>query len=88
MSTSTRGSARTRLPAPAHLPDRRVEVAKGIAAFIGTALVVVGLPIVLFSAFGTPLPDESPRLDWLTEPTTSDVVLGVLAAVVWLAWAH
>ncbi len=63
-------------------------MAQGVAAFIGTALVVFGLPVVLYSAFGTPWPDESPRLDWLTEPTTSDVVLGVLAAVVWLAWAH
>ncbi len=88
LSTTTRGSARSRLPAPVKLPDRRVEVAKGIAAFLGTVLVVVGLPILLYSAFGSPWPDESPRLDWLTEPTTSDVVLGVLAAVVWLAWAH
>jgi hypothetical protein len=88
LSTTTRKSTGSRSPAPVQLPDRRVEVAKGIAAFLGTALVVVGLPVLLLSAFGTPWPDESPRVDWLTEPTTSDVVLGVLAVVVWLAWAH
>ncbi len=88
LSTTTQRSVRGRLPAPVKLPDRRVEVAKGIIAFLGTVLVVVGLPYLLLSAFGTPWPDEAPRLDWLTEPTTSEVVLGVLAGVVWLAWAH
>jgi DNA-binding SARP family transcriptional activator len=84
-STAKRPS---RLPTPVHLPSRRVEVAKGLLAFVATALVVVGLPVLLASTFGSPWPDTRPSLEWVTGPTTADVMLGVLAVVVWLGWAH
>ncbi len=77
-----------RLPAITKVPSRGAQVAKGLAALVGTALIVVGVPLALLSAFGTPWPDEAPSLQWLTEPTTTEALMGVLAAVVWLAWAH
>ncbi len=55
---------------------------------LGTFVVVVGLPMFLVSAFGTPWPDSTPSVEWLTRPLTADTVIAVLAAVVWLAWAH
>ncbi len=77
-----------RLPSVTKVPSRGAQVAKGLAALLGTALIVVGVPLALLAAFGTPWPDEAPSLDWLTEPTTTEALLGVLTAVVWLAWAH
>ena len=78
----------SRLPVAVNLPSRRVQVLQGLAALVGTIVVVVGVPVALLAAFGTPWPDEKPTVDWLTQPTTSETVLGVLAAVVWLAWLH
>ncbi|TCI99446.1 LysM peptidoglycan-binding domain-containing protein [Aeromicrobium sp. IC_218] len=77
-----------RLPTITKVPSRGAQVAKGLAALVGTALIVVGVPLALLAAFGTPWPDEAPSLQWLTEPTTTEALMGVLAAVVWLAWAH
>jgi DNA-binding SARP family transcriptional activator len=87
-STGSTATSPSRLPVAVQLPDRRVEVAKGLVAFVATALVVVGLPVLLASTFGAPWPDSRPSWEWVTEPTTAEVMLGVLAAVVWLGWAH
>ena len=84
MSSSSNG---TRLPGT-QSAGKGSEVLVGILAFIGTFLVVVGLPLFLLSAFGTPWPDTAPSVEWLTRPVTADTVFAVLAAVVWLAWAH
>lgn len=61
---------------------------KGLAAMFGTAAIVIGVPLGLLTAFGTPWPSEAPTLEWLTSPTTGEALLAVLAVVVWLAWAH
>ena len=87
MSPTTQQSS-SRLPVAVDLPSRRAQVLKGLAALLGTIVVVVGVPIALLAAFGTPWPDEKPTVEWLTQPTTGETVLGVLAAVVWLAWLH
>lgn len=79
---------KTRLPAVTDVPSRGGQVAKGLAALLGTIVVVVGVPVALLSAFGTPWPSEAPTFDWLTRPTTTEAVLGVLAVIVWLAWAQ
>jgi hypothetical protein len=84
MSINTAG---TRLPG-SQQRRRGAEVASGVAALVGTILIVVGLPLALLSAFGTPWPDSSPSVEWLTRPVTPESVLGLLAVVVWLAWAH
>ena len=85
-TTLERNSAK--LPASVNLPSRRAQITIGILALLGTAALVIGVPILLWQAFGTPWPDQAPSLDWVTAPTTSESILGVLAAVVWLAWAH
>ena len=88
-SNEPHSSARhSRLPAITDMPSRGAEIAKGLAAVVGAALIVVGVPIGLLTAFGTPWPSEPPTLEWLTQPTTGEALLAVLAVVVWLAWAH
>src|SRR5699024_1276317 len=77
-----------RLPAITDVPSRGAEIVKGVAAVVGTVLITVGVPIGLLAGFGTPWPDEPPTLEWLTQPTTGEALLAVLAVVVWLAWAH
>ena len=81
-------SAASRLPRTGNQPGRGAQIVQGLVALVATAFVVVGVPILLLVAFGNPLPDEAPTMEWLTRPTTTETVLGVLAAVVWLAWAH
>lgn len=78
----------SKLPSITDVPSRGAEIAKGLAAVVGTALIVVGVPIGLLAGFGTPWPNELPTVEWLTQPTTGEALLAVLAVVVWLAWAH
>ena len=85
MTTST--SSGPRLPGT-RTAGKGSRLLVGLLAVVGTFLVVVGLPLFLLSAFGTPWPDTAPSVEWLTRPLTTDTVLSVLAAVVWLAWAH
>ncbi len=84
MSSTKNG---TRLPRT-QSANKGSQVVQGVLAILGGFLVVVGLPMFLLSTFGTPWPDSPPSVEWLTRPVTADTVLGVLAAVVWLAWAH
>lgn len=88
MPSTIERAPQNRLPAITEVPSRGGQVAKGAAALIGTLVLVVGVPIALLSAFGTPWPDEMPNAEWLSTPTTGETVLGVLAVVVWLAWLH
>lgn len=88
MSITTGPGSSSRLPTITDVPSRGAQVAKGLAALVGTIVIVVGVPVALLSAFGTPWPSEAPSLEWLTRPTTMETTLGILAAVVWLAWAH
>ncbi len=88
MTSTIERSPQNRLPAITEKPSRFKQVATGLAALIGTLAIVVGVPVALFLAFGTPWPDQTPSVEWLSTPTTVDTVLSVLAVVVWLAWAH
>lgn len=63
-------------------------VLRGLAALVAGLVIVVGVPVALLSAFGAPWPSTAPSIDWLTRPITADTLLGVLAVVVWIAWAH
>ena len=85
--TTTSTSSGPRLPGT-RTAGKGSQVLVGVLAVVGTFLVVVGLPLFLLAAFGTPWPDSAPSVEWLTRPLTADTVLSVLAAVVWLAWAH
>ncbi|MDO9379939.1 MAG: LysM peptidoglycan-binding domain-containing protein [Nocardioidaceae bacterium] len=84
--SSTR-SRRQQLPV-VDVPSRGAQVAQGVAALIGTVLIVVGVPLVLLAAFDVPWPSEPPSTAWLTARLDVDALMGVLAAVVWIAWAH
>ena len=88
MPTTIERSPQNRLPATTKEPSRFRQVVIGAAALIGTLALAIGVPIALLSAFGPPWPDEAPSVEWLSTPTTGETVLGVLAVVVWLAWAH
>lgn len=88
MPSTIERSPQNRLPAITEQPSRFKQVVTGAAALIGTLAIVVGAPIALLAAFGTPWPDQKPSVEWLSTPTTGETVLGVLAFVVWLAWAH
>lgn len=44
----------SKLPSITDVPSRGAEIAKGLAAVVGTALIVVGVPIGLLAGFGTP----------------------------------
>ena len=88
MTSTIERSPQNRLPAVTARPSRFRQVVAGTSALIGTLALVIGVPLALLSAFGTPWPDEKPSVEWLSTPTTGETVLGVLAVVVWLAWAH
>lgn len=88
MPSTIERSPQNRLPAITEEPSRFKQVVTGAAALIGTLAIVVGVPIALLAAFGTPWPDQKPSVEWLSTPTTGETVLGVLAFVVWVAWAH
>lgn len=76
-----------RLPVT-QVPSRGLQILKGLTALVGAIAIVVGVPIGLLAAFGTPWPDERPSLEWLTQSASPETVMAVLAAIVWLAWAH
>jgi hypothetical protein len=63
-------------------------VAKGIAATLGALLLVVGVPAALVLLVGNPLPTTAPSRDWLTAEVTADLVINVLAVLVWVVWVH
>ncbi len=80
---------RGRLPVAGPTPaERRSERLRGAGAVLGTLLVVVGVPLALVVFIGNPLPTSLPSRDWLTAEITIDVILKVVALVVWAVWAH
>ena len=80
---------RGRLPVAGPTPrERRSERLRGAAALLGTLVVVIGVPVALLVFIGNPLPTSLPSRDWLTADISIDVILKVIALVVWAVWAH
>ncbi|MBW9213447.1 LysM peptidoglycan-binding domain-containing protein [Mumia sp. zg.B53] len=77
-----------RLPVAPQPGGRGGEVVRGLVALIAILALVVGVPWALWSAFGAPWPDAVPDMAWIKQPLTTDVLMSVLAAIVWLAWLH
>jgi hypothetical protein len=79
-------------PAVKKLPSRGAatqhRVVKGIAAVVGLLALVAGVPVALVLLVGNPLPTTSPSRDWLTAEVTADLVINVLAVLVWVVWVH
>lgn len=70
------------------------EVARGLLAGMALAIVVVGLPVLLASVVGWPLPRQVPKLAEIADalgdqrvPETA-TVWKILAVVLWVAWAQ
>lgn len=59
-------------------------VAGGLAALVALALLVVAPPLALVTFVGNPIPEQALVGDRLTD----EAVIGMLAAVVWIAWAQ
>lgn len=64
----------------------------GVAAIIGLALIIGGVPFLLLSVAGSPLPSQLPTLESVQNSLarlTGDatVLLGLLKYAAWLAWA-
>ena len=78
-----------RLPRPAVEPRARGrELRTGALAGLGLLAVLVGVPVALALTIGNPLPTTAPSRAWLDTQVSSTVVLKVLAALLWLVWAH
>jgi nucleoid-associated protein YgaU/DNA-binding SARP family transcriptional activator len=71
---------------------RTADVARALAASTAIALLVVGLPALLLTSVGWPLPRQRPHLseiaDTLTghQPLETTTVWKILAVILWLAW--
>jgi nucleoid-associated protein YgaU len=63
-------------------------VLKGLGALVGALALRVGVPVALVLLVGNPLPTTEPSRDWLTAEVTADLVINVLAVLVWIVWVH
>ncbi|HET6166185.1 MAG TPA: hypothetical protein VFE07_05110 [Marmoricola sp.] len=79
-------------PTVVKLPSRGAatqhRVAKGVAAVAGALVLLVGVPVALVLLVGNPLPTTAPSRDWLTAEVPGDLVIKVLAVLVWVVWVH
>jgi len=69
-----------------HGPDRPSAV-QALGAGLALLALLVGIPLALVLLTGPPpVPHGLPTRDTLTQPITTDTLIGVLRVVVWLAW--
>lgn len=62
---------------------------RGLMALIAIAALLGGVPYALWTwGGGAPWPQSAPGEGWLTESLGAEQILGVLVAILWLAWAH
>ncbi len=89
-TTATRTAARKggvdQLPRNEESSKRNVGL--GLAAVIGSLLLLVGVPVALVLLVGNPLPGSGPSKDWLTADVNAELVINVLAVLVWIVWVH
>ncbi|MBO2452047.1 bacterial transcriptional activator domain-containing protein [Actinomadura barringtoniae] len=62
------------------------DVISGLGAIAALLALVVGVPVVLLTVFGSPVPDHVPAASELTEKVGPSALIGVLVFFVWLAW--
>lgn len=71
---------------------RSLDIAKGAAASGAVGALIVGLPVLLLTSVGWPLPRRLPQLgdlaDTITghQPLETTTVWKILAVILWLAW--
>ena len=64
------------------------QVGKGAVAVIGSLLLLVGVPLALALLVKNPLPTSKPSNDWFKADVTRELVIDVLAVLVWVVWVH
>ena len=74
-------------------PEPGRGIAGAAAAFVGLVALAVGLPALLWTAVGWPLPHVVPSLSGVRAALTGsaipdEVLLNTVAVVAWLAWAQ
>jgi hypothetical protein len=62
------------------------DVLLGVAALGALAALVAGVPYALYSRFGSPIPEQMPDLNALTQRIGPSSVISILVFLVWLAW--
>ena len=71
---------------------RSARLLRGITSLAATLFLLVGVPVLLATLVGWPLPTSLPSVDSLesaARPGVSDqVVVNTLAVIAWLAWAQ
>lgn len=71
---------------------RSVQLLRGVASLITTLALLVGVPLLLATLVGWPLPRSLPSVDSLEEAARSgindQVVVKTLAVVAWITWAQ
>ena len=79
-------TAKDALPRPAAGDERKV--GQGLLALLGVLALGVGVPVALVLFVGNPLPTSLPTRDWLTADLSATVIIRIIAALVWVVWAH
>ena len=61
---------------------------RALLALLGSAVLIAGVPVALVLLVGNPLPTTAPSRSWLTADVNGEVVINVVAVLVWIVWAH
>ena len=62
---------------------------RGLMALIAILALLGGVPYALWTwGGGAPWPSSAPSSDWFSESLGAEQILGILVAVLWIAWAH
>ncbi|TYB48384.1 bacterial transcriptional activator domain-containing protein [Actinomadura chibensis] len=62
------------------------DVLAGLGSVVALAALMIGVPVLLLAVFGSPLPDHVPSTSDLTHRVGPGALIGILVALVWLAW--
>lgn len=71
---------------------RSTRFLRGVASLVATIALLVGVPLLLMTWVGWPLPTSIPSLDAIDQAARSgisdEVVVNTLAVIAWVAWAQ
>jgi hypothetical protein len=76
----------TRQPVKVRRGRSAQDVFTGLAALVALIALLAGVPFALITFFGSPVPEELPQLDTLTQQLGPSTLIDVLVILVWLAW--